>query len=90
MLITHKILGRDKTQLLLRNARQILGIVEATYGDKLFTSSLPDEICVHGKSAMGVLACEWKKILETAGDEVTSDREFDAEWVPRTVAVSYL
>ncbi|QBZ55711.1 hypothetical protein PoMZ_00613 [Pyricularia oryzae] len=77
---------RDKTQLLLRNARQILGIVEATYGDKLFTSSLPDEICVHGKSAMGVLACEWKKILETAGDEVTSDREFDAEWVPRTVA----
>lgn len=77
---------RDKTQLLLRNARQILGIVEATYGDKLFTTSLPEEICLHGKSALGRLACNWKTIQTSASVDVTSDSDFEDEWVPRTIA----
>lgn len=58
---------RDKVQILIRNARQILGIVTATFGDQLFTST-PGSIdpCALGATEINELACEWQKVNREA------------------------
>ncbi|KAL8370465.1 hypothetical protein RB595_000708 [Gaeumannomyces hyphopodioides] len=72
----------DKTQLLLRNARQVLAIVHVAFGDHLFNVPLQTEACALAKSEVGKLACEWQRLTESASEWVSEDR-FESEWVPR-------
>lgn len=62
--------GRDRVQVLLRNARQILNIVTATFPPSLFDHRRSASHCAD--SEIETLGCVWvaimQKLKETKGD----------------------
>ncbi|KAL2754661.1 hypothetical protein ACRALDRAFT_2109081 [Sodiomyces alcalophilus JCM 7366] len=52
----------DQIQLLLRNARQILNIVIATFGASIMDSDPGHDDCLLPKDDIQELACEWKAV----------------------------
>lgn len=54
--------GNDKVQILLRNARQILNVVIATFPS--FENDGPSHSCHEIPSNVERLACEWKAIMQ--------------------------
>lgn len=68
-----------KVQMLMRNARQILGIVTASSGTGLFSDESPDP-CNGGDDDVSALACAWRSINKQAST-VAEAREVDPEWL---------
>ncbi|EMR80950.1 hypothetical protein ACHAO1_006136 [Botrytis cinerea] len=52
----------DRVQILLRNARQILSVVTATFPS--FENDGPSENCHHLSSSVDDLACQWRSITQ--------------------------
>ncbi|KAI0808470.1 alkaline-phosphatase-like protein [Xylaria sp. FL0064] len=67
--------SRDKLQILIRNARQILAIVTATLGGSSLESVASEQDCVHPSSSIIELVCEWRKIIEIAEPAVLGSVE---------------
>ncbi|TGJ86138.1 hypothetical protein E0Z10_g2663 [Xylaria hypoxylon] len=65
--------SRDKLQILIRNARQILAIVTATIGSSSVESATSEQDCLYPSSAAAELICEWREISEVA-ERVATDR----------------
>jgi ethanolamine phosphate transferase 2 subunit G len=56
--------GDDKVQLLLRNAKQILSIVKATFPHPSFENPLVEMNCDGSLSTGMDLACRWRKVTD--------------------------
>lgn len=54
--------SKDKVQILVRNARQILDIITAAFGTELFDTQGSVNPCTLEKSDINELACDWRKI----------------------------
>lgn len=62
---THEILtGDDRVQLLLRNARQILAIVKATFPSETFDNPFAKIDCKEFSSSGRELACKWLGVTD--------------------------
>ncbi|KAG6042201.1 hypothetical protein E4U41_003947 [Claviceps citrina] len=70
---------RDQVQLLVRNARQILGIMTATFGNELFELSGNNDPCLLDRTGINDLACEWRRLIRQA-DDMLDAHEVDPEW----------
>ena len=68
----------DKVQILLRNARQILHIVTATFPS--FETDGPSEECEESSSSIEELACQWKTIIRSVPQVDKEDRD-DEPWL---------
>ncbi|KAK1691172.1 GPI ethanolamine phosphate transferase [Colletotrichum godetiae] len=81
----------DQIQLLVRNARQILNIVTATFGSEMFDlgSTSDQKTCSNPRDDAQELACEWHRVndaLKTMDDEAELDpawREAMSKWLSR-------
>ncbi|KAK1722304.1 hypothetical protein CaCOL14_006250 [Colletotrichum acutatum] len=79
----------DQIQLLVRNARQILNIVTATFGPEMFDlgSAFDQKTCSNPRDDAQELACEWHRVndaLKTMDDEAELDpawRETMSKWL---------
>lgn len=69
----------DQAQLLLRNAEQILGIIEATFGSELFSSASSPGPCHAQSTDIEDLACRWQALSQSAKDMET-ETGIDQEW----------
>lgn len=56
----------DRIQILLRNARQILNIVTATFPS--FQAAGPSQHCEELSNSIDELACQWRHIIQTMPD----------------------
>lgn len=74
---------RDKIQILLRNARQILNIVTAAFGPELFDPQSSTDPCALDSSDINELACEWRVISQRA-QQLISSNQIDQEWLTAT------
>ncbi|KAI0402726.1 alkaline-phosphatase-like protein [Xylaria palmicola] len=72
--------SRDKLQVLIRNARQILAIVTATLGVSFSESNSSAGDCPHPSSPAADLICEWRRISETA-EQAVVDRSQHPDWL---------
>ncbi|WYZ40365.1 hypothetical protein EsH8_IV_000706 [Colletotrichum jinshuiense] len=75
----------DQIQLLVRNARQILNIVTATFGPAMFdiTSTSTQKACLNPQDDAQELACEWHRVND--GLKVMTDKdEVDPAWLEAT------
>ncbi|KEY67315.1 hypothetical protein S7711_04567 [Stachybotrys chartarum IBT 7711] len=72
--------ARDRIQILVRNARQILTIVTAAFGPELFEESAKVDPCDLDRSDVTELACGWRQISQKANDLVAVN-ELDPDWV---------
>jgi ethanolaminephosphotransferase len=54
----------DRIQLLLRNARQMKRIVEATYPSLSFDDEVKEFVCEKASSSGENLACKWQKVVQ--------------------------
>ncbi|KAI3338898.1 alkaline-phosphatase-like protein [Ustulina deusta] len=63
--------SRDKLQILIRNARQVLTIVTATLGASSLESVGSERDCLHPSSSAAELVCEWRRIGEIAETAAT-------------------
>ena len=70
----------DKVQILVRNARQILQIVTAAFGSELFTARGTADPCYLEATDLNELACEWRRISESATTVAEAD-ELDPAWL---------
>ncbi|RNJ55384.1 major facilitator super transporter protein [Verticillium nonalfalfae] len=70
----------DQIQLLVRNARQILTIFEATFGADLLEQSQDESACRDPEDEPLGLACEWQRI-DTQRQSFKDDSPIDSEWV---------
>lgn len=71
---------KDKIQILLRNARQILRIVTAAFGTEIFDASSSTDPCIKEPTPINDLACEWRRISQRA--QVLNDGNIiDKEWL---------
>jgi ethanolaminephosphotransferase len=77
--------SNDKVQILIRNARQILNIVTAAFGDELFDTQASVDPCVSKSTDISELACEWRKIDLQASSQVNAE-EVDKAWLSATSA----
>lgn len=59
-------LENDQTQLLMRNAEQILAIVAATFGTEPFDTASGFDPCLRKDTDIEDLACRWQQLSETA------------------------
>ncbi|KAH6893565.1 alkaline-phosphatase-like protein [Thelonectria olida] len=79
----------DKIQILVRNARQILNIVTAAFGDELFDLEGSTDPCALELSEVNDLACQWRRIGTQAralkdGDELEQDwLDAMSQWLRR-------
>lgn len=71
---------KDKVQILVRNARQILDIVTAAFGAELFDPKGATDPCALGKTDVNELACDWRRINAKAEQVLIKD-EVDEEWL---------
>lgn len=76
---------RDKMQILIRNARQVLNIVTAAFGHDIFDPLHPSDPCALQPSEINELACEWRKLAQQA-HSLTSGEELDQDWVTTMMA----
>ncbi|KAI1102668.1 alkaline phosphatase-like protein [Jackrogersella minutella] len=69
----------DKLQILVRNARQILEIITATYSGSLSTGRQYSLDCTRPSSVGEELACEWQSLSRSAEKAPVADA--DDEWI---------
>lgn len=74
---------RDKIQILMRNAGQILNIVTAVFDPELFSDSTDDGLCQSDGSEIGKLACNWRKI-NTDAKILNAANNVTPEWLQGT------
>ncbi|PHH92552.1 hypothetical protein CDD83_6831 [Cordyceps sp. RAO-2017] len=70
----------DKVQILIRNARQILGIVTAAFGADLFDTHSDIDPCNLETTDINELACQWRNISKQASS-LKSAAEIDSAWL---------
>ncbi|KAF5024635.1 hypothetical protein F66182_3399 [Fusarium sp. NRRL 66182] len=70
----------DQTQILVRNARQILNIVTAVFGSGLFDAQSGPDPCTLEQTDINRLACQWQKINKEAHVLVAGDK-LDQTWL---------
>ncbi|KAJ8068428.1 hypothetical protein OCU04_003985 [Sclerotinia nivalis] len=68
----------DRVQILLRNARQILSVVTATFPS--FENDGPSENCHELSSSVDDLACQWRRITQVLAGLKANEQDYDA-WV---------
>ncbi|GAP87414.1 putative ethanolaminephosphotransferase [Rosellinia necatrix] len=66
---------RDRLQILIRNARQILAIVTATLGRSSAEMMLGERDCLYPSAPATELVCEWRQISEGAEQAATGRTE---------------
>ncbi|KAI1167484.1 alkaline-phosphatase-like protein [Nemania serpens] len=69
--------SRDKLQILIRNARQILAIVTATLGGSSLESLLSEQDCLHPDSPAAEIVCEWRIISEATEKAATNGSQYE-------------
>ncbi|KAI0453226.1 alkaline-phosphatase-like protein [Xylaria acuta] len=67
--------SRDKLQILIRNARQVLAIVTATLGGSFSEGVASEQECLHPSSSAVELVCEWHRISEVAEQSETDSAQ---------------
>lgn len=72
---------KDQVQILMRNARQILNIVTATFGTEIFDTSGTVDPCTLDQTDANELACDWRKINRKTTAMLAND-QVDADWLP--------
>ncbi|SPN98339.1 related to LAS21 transferase, adding a side chain to the GPI core structure [Cephalotrichum gorgonifer] len=70
----------DQVQLLIRNARQILGVARAAFGEGLFDLNADVDPCSDAKDDAHRLACDWRLINKRLSS-FSSYEEAPPEWV---------
>ncbi|KAI0156639.1 alkaline phosphatase-like protein [Hypoxylon sp. FL1284] len=73
---------RDKLQILVRNAQQILDIIAATYSSPTSAGRQYSPDCRHPGSTAEELACEWKNISEDI-EQLRATDDLDDAWIAR-------
>ncbi|GJN78090.1 major facilitator super transporter protein [Purpureocillium lilacinum] len=76
----------DKVQILIRNARQILGIVTAAFGETLFTGDAASgsrDPCALEATDINELACEWQRISRQA-PAMAASAAVEEDWLAAT------
>lgn len=74
---------KDKIQILLRNARQILNIVTAAFGPELFHVASSTDPCLLERTDINELACDWRSITQRALT-LNTENTIDQEWLTST------
>ncbi|OAA59355.1 Alkaline-phosphatase-like, core domain protein [Cordyceps fumosorosea ARSEF 2679] len=74
---------RDKIQILVRNARQILNTVTAAFGPELFDVASTEDPCQLEPTDINELACDWRWITQRA-QSLNADDAIDQEWLTAT------
>ncbi|KAH8821521.1 GPI ethanolamine phosphate transferase-like protein 2 [Xylogone sp. PMI_703] len=69
---------KDKVQILLRNAHQVLKIVIATFPSAFLNEDAPSPDCFHSSSDVEELACKWRAINRNLDDIYLMDSGDDA------------
>lgn len=77
----------DQVQLLIRNARQILGVAAAAFGKELFDINAGIDPCSDGKNDAHRLACDWRSINNQLAS-ISSYEEVSPEWIDEVTEVS--
>jgi ethanolaminephosphotransferase len=77
------LLENNKIDIMLRNARQILKVVTATFPS--FEEAGPSQECADSSSDIDDLACQWRSIV--TGYEVLEIGDVDA-WTESVIKVS--
>ncbi|RYC66046.1 hypothetical protein CHU98_g140 [Xylaria longipes] len=72
--------SRDKLQILIRNARQILAIVTATLGGSFSEGVASEQECLHPSSSAVELVCEWRRISDVA-EQLATDSAQHQDWL---------
>ncbi|KAG6159098.1 hypothetical protein E4U37_004400 [Claviceps purpurea] len=75
----------DQIQILVRNAKQILGIVTATFGVELFDLKGKINPCLLDKTDINNLACEWQRLI-TQADDMLDGSNVNTEWLSGMLA----
>ncbi|KAG6001784.1 hypothetical protein E4U21_003801 [Claviceps maximensis] len=72
----------DQVQILVRNGKQILDIVTATFGVELFELNNDNnkDPCLLDRTDINNLACEWQRLIKQAGDMFDAS-QIDPEWL---------
>lgn len=68
--------GNDQNQILLRNARQILSVITATFPS--FENDRPSQNCQESLNSVSVLACEWKAIMTSLPEPEIEGQDCEA------------
>ncbi|WQF75866.1 Putative Type I phosphodiesterase/nucleotide pyrophosphatase/phosphate transferase [Colletotrichum destructivum] len=73
----------DQIQLLVRNARQILNIVTATFGSEMFDSATTStqKACLSPQDDAQELACEWHRVNDALKVMDDGQGELDPVWL---------
>lgn len=74
---------KDKIQILLRNARQILNIVTAAFGPELFDATSSTDPCQLERTDVNELACGWRALSQRAS-VLNAGNTIDQEWLTST------
>ncbi|KAJ6787731.1 hypothetical protein PWT90_03479 [Aphanocladium album] len=74
---------KDKIQILVRNARQILNIVTAAFGPELFDVNSSTDPCKLERTGINELACDWRAISQRAVT-LNVENTIDQEWLTST------
>ncbi|KAG9252784.1 alkaline-phosphatase-like protein [Emericellopsis atlantica] len=77
--------SEDQVQILMRNARQILQIVTATFGAELFDPRSTIDPCALEGTTVNALACEWRR-LDAQAAMVAKGELASLAWVASTIA----
>ncbi|RCI10772.1 hypothetical protein L249_5340 [Ophiocordyceps polyrhachis-furcata BCC 54312] len=73
----------DKVQILIRNAKQILGIVTAAFEPYLFDPRSTADPCHMDATDVNVLACDWRRISRQSVS-MASSAKIDPAWLSDT------
>jgi ethanolamine phosphate transferase 2 subunit G len=84
--VTKYMQENDQDQILIRNARQILGIVTEAFGARLFDPQVAPDFCSKPGSDVEELACEWQNLLKSA-KLATEKNELNSRWTGSMIAV---
>ncbi|KAK2594433.1 major facilitator super transporter protein [Conoideocrella luteorostrata] len=71
---------KDQMQILVRNAKQIIGIVTAAFGDELFDLNGNIDPCALEPTDVNTLACEWQR-LNSQTDTLYDTLKLDESWL---------
>lgn len=71
----------------MRNAHQILGIINAAFGTQLFDGDLTHDACTDVHTDIQELACEWQRISKESSAIIASEAELDDRWISDTTKV---
>ncbi|OBR13914.1 GPI ethanolamine phosphate transferase [Colletotrichum higginsianum IMI 349063] len=73
----------DQIQLLVRNARQILNIVTATFGSEMFdlATTSTQKACLNPQDDAQELACEWHRVNDALKVMDDGQGELDPVWL---------